>query len=143
MGHDVPVNSLRRSHVLVIVGCVLLAVVVATIAWLVRDEPAERTTFDDASEPGDLVSVEPWQGVHAAEFEIWRIEYVTTDRHGEPRRATGLVSASATRPDRKLPVVAFAHGTVGIAEACAPSRRSQPVTTDAGINAPSTPYVAT
>ncbi len=133
MRHDVPVTSLRKSHVFAIIGCVLLVVVVSTIAWLVaRDAPAERRTFENTGEPGDLVSMEDWQGVHGTEFDIWKIEYVTTDRHGEPRTVTALVSAAANRPDKKLPVVAFAHGTVGVAESCAPSDRAKPVTTDAG-----------
>lgn len=48
----------------------------------------------------------------------WRIRYVTQD-HGVPVEATAAVLAPATEGD--FPLVAFAHGTTGFSDACAPS----------------------
>lgn len=127
------VSFARRPLPFLLLGGLVLVLVVGLVVWWAQREPeVERQRFPGASKPGDLVSVETWQGPHATAVDIWRIVYLTEDRHGEVREASALVSALADRPERALPVVAFAHGTTGVAESCAPSDRAQPVTTDGG-----------
>jgi pimeloyl-ACP methyl ester carboxylesterase len=48
-----------------------------------------------------------------------RVHYVTTDVRGNPATATGLVLTPKER--RKNKTVAWAHGTTGLADTCAPS----------------------
>lgn len=52
-----------------------------------------------------------------------RIRYASTDVHGEPSEVTGLlVVPSGEPPPGGWPVIAYAHGTTGAADECAPSR---------------------
>jgi acetyl esterase/lipase len=54
-----------------------------------------------------------------------RIMYHSTDAEDEDRAVTGVVyypNAEPTTPDGGWPILAWAHGTSGIAPACAPSR---------------------
>ena len=56
-----------------------------------------------------------------------RIMYVTTDEAGDDRAATGVVRfPTAEAPDGGWPIVAWAHGTTGLAAQCAPSRSAKP-----------------
>ncbi len=73
----------------------------------------ERGTLLDSQETGG-----PPDGIRS-----FRISYASINAQGEPTVVTGL----AYRPDRRaprggFPVIAFAHGTTGIADACAPSK---------------------
>lgn len=53
----------------------------------------------------------------------WRIMYASTDRNGAPIPVTGTVRVpDGDRPDGGWPLVTWAHGTTGSADACAPSR---------------------
>lgn len=51
----------------------------------------------------------------------WRIMYLSEDGAGRPRAVTGIVTLP-TEDAHELPVVAWAHGTTGLAPQCAPSR---------------------
>lgn len=128
------VSFARRPMPFLLAGAaVLVLVLVAVIVWSTqRDDEPERREFPGAEKPGDLVSVETWQGPQATAVETWRIVYLTEDRDGGPRKGSALVTAYVDRPETRMPVIAFAHGTTGVAEACAPSARAQPVTTDGG-----------
>ncbi|MBF6467554.1 hypothetical protein IU427_20535 [Nocardia beijingensis] len=54
------------------------------------------------------------------------IVYTTTDQHGAPAQASGALYLPAGLPPRGgWPLVVWAHGTAGIGDACAPSRRPQ------------------
>ena len=63
----------------------------------------------------------------------WRILYHSRSIRDEDIAVSGLVVA----PDREpppggFPVIAYAHGTTGLADSCAPSRRAQPLESGAG-----------
>ncbi|HEY3249217.1 MAG TPA: lipase family protein [bacterium] len=59
----------------------------------------------------------------------WRILYRSEDSSGAPTVSSGMVFApAAAAPAAGRFVVAWAHGTVGLAPQCAPSRSSQPLT---------------
>jgi alpha-beta hydrolase superfamily lysophospholipase len=81
--------------------------------------PAQVT----AAEPGDVLRVEdvdltgPLAGASG-----WRVLYRSTDADGAPAVVSGMVLAPAgDPPEGGRPVVAWAHGTTGIADRCAPS----------------------
>ncbi|MDT7935020.1 MAG: lipase family protein [Sphingomonadaceae bacterium] len=74
-----------------------------------------------AAEPGRLISAAPLKLAGVPEgARGWRIRYETRDERGRAVESTGFVIAPA-RGGADRPVVAWAHGTWGIAEACAPS----------------------
>src|SRR5699024_8577222 len=71
--------------------------------------------------PGRILRVRPIEA-DAGEVGL-RIMYLTEDRTGTPRAATGTVyHPDGDAPDGGWPVLADAHGTTGIVESCAPSR---------------------
>ena len=86
------------------------------------DLPAEI-----AAAPGALLRSEPLTDrVLPAESRAWRIQYVTTMRDGSPAAAVATVLAPANPPETPLPVIAWAHGTVGLMQRCLPSLTTIP-----------------
>ena len=78
---------------------------------------------DDAAdgEPGSLVKADALLGAPVA-ARAWRIMYRTTDVHGDPAVATGVLVAPLTpAPSRGRTVVSWGHPTTGAARDCAPS----------------------
>lgn len=76
-------------------------------------------------QPGQLLRSEPFTRGIPAGASAWRILYTTTRDEGQPAVASGLVVVPA-RAGRPTPVVAWAHGTTGVAPGCAPSVLSEP-----------------
>lgn len=76
---------------------------------------------DVPAEPGRLVRTGPFPGRVPPGADVRRILYTTTDLHGDPVLASALVIAPSDPPDGPRPVVAWNHGTTGIARPCAPS----------------------
>ncbi|MBV9424322.1 MAG: DUF308 domain-containing protein [Solirubrobacterales bacterium] len=54
-------------------------------------------------------------------WRAWRILYTTTRDENVPAVASGVVIVSKDAPSGPRPVIAWAHGTTGVASACAPS----------------------
>lgn len=75
--------------------------------------------------PGSVIRTMP---VDAPDGEAgFRIIYHSTDAKGADRAVTGLVfHPTGEAPDGGWPIVAWAHGTSGLAAPCAPSRFSGP-----------------
>lgn len=74
-----------------------------------------------AQAPGQLLSAEPVVDTPAG-MQAWRVRYLTRDDRGAARQVTGMVVAPReAAPARSRPVIAWAHGTSGIANQCAPS----------------------
>lgn len=71
-----------------------------------------------------LVAAEPVPNAPAG-MKAWRIRYVTRDDRGLRREATGMVVAPEQNSTRTRRVIAWAHGTVGVAEKCGPSNLSR------------------
>jgi pimeloyl-ACP methyl ester carboxylesterase len=72
--------------------------------------------------PGDVIwasTVTAPEGTRA-----WRILYRSTTVKGDPIAVSALLFAPATRGDTSTPtpILAYAHGTTGLADRCAPSR---------------------
>lgn len=76
-------------------------------------------------EPGDLIRTMP---VDAPAGEVGvRVMYHSTDAEDDDRAVTGVVYyPTGEAPDGGWPIVAWAHGTSGLAAPCAPSRNPAP-----------------
>ncbi|MCC5661582.1 hypothetical protein LC608_32475 [Nostoc sp. XA010] len=96
------------------------------------DQPGLLPAFYDvpdnmaAGEPGSIIKLEKVdapEGVHA-----WRVIYRSQTAAGIAVPVSGLIIApKSARPGANLPVVSWAHGTVGAARYCAPSNVPNPV----------------
>lgn len=74
-----------------------------------------------APRAGTLASARPVSDAPAG-MRAWRVQYWTTSDRNQPIQVTGMVIA----PDEGMggparPVIAWAHGTSGVAQRCAPS----------------------
>lgn len=75
-----------------------------------------------AAEPGRLLSAKPMDDAPSG-AKAWRIRYETTDVDGDRTQSSGvLVVPDGAAPPAGRDVVAWAHGTVGIAPSCTPIR---------------------
>ncbi len=82
-------------------------------------------------EPGVLLRTEPMSRAIPVGARAWRILYTTTRADGAPALASGLVVVAANLPPGPLPVIAWAHGTTGVDQSCAPSLLEDPFTAGA------------
>lgn len=81
------------------------------------------------SVPGDILNVEP---VNASTLSVisgmsaYRYQYTSRDLNGTLVPATGFIGLPYTsfRKDKKYPVIAYAHGTIGVFNGCPPSTAS-------------------
>lgn len=74
-----------------------------------------------AQQAGTLVSADPVVDTPPGQ-QAWRVRYATTDANGAPRVVTGMVVAPREQiPVEGRKVIAWTHGTWGVAERCAPS----------------------
>lgn len=79
-------------------------------------------------EHGKLIRIAPYDGIAPANGEVHRILYTTRDAVGRAAVASALVIVPETAPPGPLPVVAWNHGTTGVARGCAPSLRTDAAT---------------
>lgn len=105
-------------------GAAVAVLLVLVSLSLQRGQPAPDAFYsapeEVPSEPGRLLRSEPFTSAEIpAGARAWRILYTTTRDEGESAVASGLVIA----PDlgEPVPVIAWAHGTTGFAQGCAPS----------------------
>ena len=77
--------------------------------------------------PGTLLRAERFDRGLPADAQGWRILYTTTRDEGVPALASALVVAPAAPPAGPRPVIAWAHGTTGIARDCAPTLLPDPL----------------
>lgn len=80
---------------------------------------------------GALLRTQPFTRAVPAGAHAWRILYTTTDSGGAAAAASALVVVSDQAPATPRPVVAWAHGTTGVARPCAPSLLKDPFTSGA------------
>ena len=96
------------------------------------DQPGLLPRFYDVPDntvfgtPGSLIRI---QSVDAPEgARAWRVIYRSQTASGVPVAVSGLIVApKSAPPGANLPVVSWAHGTVGAARYCAPSNVPNPV----------------
>lgn len=109
------------------VAAVLVLALAAGSIWLSHTLRRGAPVLDDfytapsviPAQPGTLVRAEPYAGDVPEGMSAWRILYSTTTLTGSPGLASGVVAVP--RDVAAAPVIAWNHGTVGIARACAPS----------------------
>jgi pimeloyl-ACP methyl ester carboxylesterase len=127
----------RRHRWLVgTVVCLLLASLVvggwALFSWIV--EPSPPSAFYQLPRgapigpPGSILRKEAVPAAFPG-ARVWRVLYASTDQEDRPIAVSGIVVVPDHRaPPGGRPVVAWAHGTSGVAPSCAPS-----LETDAGV----------
>ena len=71
--------------------------------------------------PGLLLSAKPMRNAPVG-MQAWQIRYTSSNDRGNREDVTGVVIAPAGMPSRMgRPVLAWAHGTWGVADKCTPS----------------------
>ncbi|WGX98581.1 lipase family protein [Nocardioides sp. L-11A] len=125
-----------RTAVRVVLATAVLVAAGGT-AWVshtLRDGAPVLDGFYDTpaalpDEPGVLIRTAPYDGDLPRGMTGTRIYYTTTDAEGRIVPSTGVL-AVPERVTGPLPLVTWAHGTVGIARACAPSTGPDVLTSD-------------
>ncbi|AGK81836.1 Triacylglycerol lipase [Streptomyces microflavus DSM 40593] len=125
-----PVPAVRITAALTAAASAALALAAPSgaAAWADQPRPHQRTAFLAAGN-GDVLSSEagafhldPLKAIKVR-GTAHRIMYRSTDRTGRTIAVTGTVLNPATSPYAQRPIVAFAPGTQGLADKCAPSRQ--------------------
>ena len=94
-----------------------------------------------AQQAGTLIAADPVIDTPAG-MQAWRVKYWTTDAAGRPREVTGMVIAPREAiPAQPRPVLAWTHGTWGVASKCAPSLSKDFWSVTAGLGAVRNGYV--
>lgn len=83
------------------------------------------------SEPGVLLRSEPYTRELPDGVSAWRILYTTTMKDGTPALGSGVVAVPESTTAAPRPVIAWNHGTNGIAQRCAPSLTSNAISPEA------------
>jgi uncharacterized membrane protein HdeD (DUF308 family)/acetyl esterase/lipase len=109
---------------------VLVLGLVGVSSWLHAAAPTPDDFYASPAEvpdePGSLLRSEPFTRTIPAGARGWRILYTTTRDEGVPALASALVVVPVEPAEGSLPVLAWAHGTTGFAEGCAPSLLAKP-----------------
>jgi acetyl esterase/lipase len=108
----------------------LVAAGVGLFVGLTRNPaPGPFYTAPDAipSTPGSILRTEPFTDGVPAGARAVKVLYVSTDPEGRPIAVSGLVIAPERAPAGPRPILAWAHGTVGVDRACAPSLTREPL----------------
>jgi uncharacterized membrane protein HdeD (DUF308 family) len=127
-----PPGRLARSwHILRAAGAlVLVLALLAVSAFLRSGNPTPDAFYTPPSqvpsEPGRLLRSEPFTRGIPDGAQAYRVLYTSTLDDGEPAVASGIVIAAEDLPPGPRPVIAWAHGTTGVAEGCAPSLLNDP-----------------
>lgn len=106
----------------------LAALVVAVWAW---SQPARPDAFYAADglaagAPGTPIRFEPFQRGVPAGARGWRLLYWSADADGRPVAASALLLVPDDGRDTARPLLAWTHGTTGVATGCAPSLLDEP-----------------
>lgn len=121
---------MTKSNLGRITGAALLAAAVlmgcapgagAVPAWSGLDARVRDSPVPPPGTLLEIVPLEPALSVAGA-ADAYRILYSTLDQHGRPAVSTAVVFTPKTSaPEGGWPVVAWAHGTVGLGDDCTPS----------------------
>lgn len=139
-----PARKTRTSiKVLATVGVICVVIVLVSVTALVYFveksentvaqqqaalEPFYTPPADIPAEPGSIIRVEEMSEVDLDNGKTFRVLYTSLDNAGKPVAVSGMfwVSTKAV-PQGGRRMMAWAHGTVGLADQCAPSRSSNPL----------------
>lgn len=123
MGTAARKGSTRR-RVLASVAVLVLAGGAAGPALAVDGISDDARTMGRPGWAGELLRAEPVDagGSYPAGTSVHRIRYLSSTPAGEPTVVSGLTLVPAgPAPDGGWPIIAWAHGTTGIGDDCAPS----------------------
>ncbi|MCA9904412.1 MAG: alpha/beta fold hydrolase [Anaerolineae bacterium] len=124
-------NRLRRYLRWLVLIVIVLVVIAAVLFWRATI-PATPSAFYTppgtlaAGEPGTIIRSEPITNNVPDGAVAWRILYLTTGVNDEPVAVSGVVVAPAGESATPRPVVAWAHGTVGVIPECGTSHLNDP-----------------
>lgn len=76
--------------------------------------------------PGTVIRSEPLPDGLPEGAAAWRVMYLSTGMNGEPVAVTAVVTAPERPGPSPRPVIAWAHGTVGVLPQCAVSQTDDP-----------------
>lgn len=118
-------RSLLRTLTRVLAVLALLVVALVAAAWIYT-LPSKPDAFYAAglpsdARPGTLLRSEPYTRTPRADAMVLRILYTTTRSDNVPALASAIVAIPNAPASAPRPVIAWAHGTTGIAPGCAPS----------------------
>ncbi len=130
----------HARHPVIVIGLVvvltaILAWVVLTVSADVREDHRQDALAPfysppsplPAGQPGDVLRSEPL-GITVAGGRALRVLYRSQTADGAPTATSGMVFIpDGAPPPGGRPVISWAHGTVGLAPQCAPSRLDSPV----------------
>ncbi|MFL5736674.1 MAG: lipase family protein [Actinomycetota bacterium] len=105
---------------------VVLLLLLLALAACTNDHPGPGPTLrrqaSSENVPGHLLSERRIDGPKGT--RAWRVLYTSRSLDGDPVRVSGVVVAPKTpAPAGGYPIVSWAHGIVGLADHCAPSRQ--------------------
>ncbi|MEI7703896.1 MAG: lipase family protein [Deltaproteobacteria bacterium] len=112
------------AHLSSSIAAILVSLTVTTV-------PEGRSVYDPPSplppgKHGELIWVQHLP-TRIPNARAWKVLYRSTDIHGAEVPVSGMVIAPRGKaPATGRPVVTFAHGTTGLARACAPSSVADP-----------------
>ncbi|MGZ4476828.1 MAG: lipase family protein [Nocardioides sp.] len=122
--------GLRWLGAVLVVSIACAGLYAGTLMW--RGVPVLDDFYDTPAHvphtPGRLLRSEPYDGVLPTGMHAYRILYTTTGSTGQPALASGVVAVPDHPVSAEAPVIAWAHGTVGIARSCAPSNTDYAIT---------------
>jgi pimeloyl-ACP methyl ester carboxylesterase len=111
--------------------CLVLLVLVASASAAPVEGPSGSAFYTPptplpSGSPGELVWYRPASvnlNVALPSIKAWTVLYQSTDQHGQPDWVTGtvIVPTASWKGAGQRPVVTYAEGTQGLAQACAPS----------------------
>lgn len=79
----------------------------------------------ESGEPGEILDSEPIALRDGVDGDAVKVTYVSTTPNGDLVPVTGvIVTPTGPTPEGGRPVVAWAHGTTGVADRCAPSNNA-------------------
>jgi uncharacterized membrane protein HdeD (DUF308 family)/alpha-beta hydrolase superfamily lysophospholipase len=107
-------------------GVVALALALVAVSAAIHRSTASPDAFYKPpstvpARPGVLLRVERYTRGIPRQWRAWRILYTTTRDENTPAVASGLVIAAGGLHPGPRSVIAWAHGTTGVASPCAPS----------------------
>ncbi|TQL85646.1 uncharacterized membrane protein HdeD (DUF308 family) [Microbacterium saperdae] len=125
-----------QRPVLRMIGALVVLVFVMGAAWSSVQLRGDLPTVDDfyswdteiPAVPGQVLRTAPYDGALPVGVHAIRILYATTYSDGSPALASAVVAYSDTPAREPRQILAWQHGTTGVARACAPSVGDQALT---------------
>lgn len=125
----------------IVVGVIIITVAVVLAATIIggkvqtEHDQSEIAAFYEtpeplpAGKPGDIIRQEKFETPNVPEnADMYRVLYRTEDQDGKPRLSGAfIVVPKGDAPAGGRKVLAWAHGTTGMGDACAPSRTEDPI----------------